>query len=231
MTVRLFAGDNRAAMRSLWQDAVPVTAIYADCIYESLDFRWIGDAHKLLKPNGVFFVQTDYHTVYPMKLYCDQVFGADNFINHLIYIQEWGGVPKRAFPRKHDDILFYAKGKEYKWYSDRIQIPKVTAGTAFDKKGTGLKTPCDVFYDLGNFSTMDKERIKGDDGKNIQWQKPLKLINRLLLPTTDVGDMVLDPFLGTGTTGVWSVMQNRDFIGIEEDLEILEIARERIART
>ena len=231
MTVRLFKGNNQSVLNTLWMDAVYVDAIYADCIYEEVNFTWIAEAHRILKPNGVFFVQTDQHTVYMMKLFCDKIFGVDNFINHLIYIQEWGGVPKKAFPRKHDDILFYAKGEDYKWYADRIQIPKATAGTAFDKKGTGLKTPCDVFYDLGNFSTMSKERVKGEDGKNMQWQKPLKLINRLLLPTTDVGDMVLDPFLGTGTTAVWSIMNNRDFIGIEEDETILEIARERIAST
>ena len=231
MSVRLFMGNNQTVLNKLWMDAVYVDAIYADCIFEEQNFTWIAEAHRILKPNGVFFVQTDYHSVYTMKLFCDKIFGADNFINHLIYIQEWGGVPKRAFPRKHDDILFYAKGDEYKWYPERIQIPKATAGTAFDKKGTGMKTPCDVFYDLGNFSTMSKERIKGNDGKNMQWQKPLKLINRLLLPTTSMGDVVLDPFLGTGTTGVWSVMNNRDFIGIEEKPEILEIARERIANT
>jgi DNA modification methylase len=190
-------------------DAVYVDAIYADCIYEELNFTWIAECHRILKPHGVFFVQTDYHSVYMMKLFCDKIFGA----------------------RKHDDILFYAKTKDYSWYPERIQIPKATAGTAFDKKGTGMKTPCDVFYDLGNFSTMDKERVKDEKGKNIQWQKPLKLVNRLLLPTTDVGDTVLDPFLGTGTTGVWSVQNNRQFIGIEEDPKILEIARERIANT
>ena len=231
MSVRLFKGDNRTVLYKLWMDAVYVDAVYADCIYESNDFNWIAESYRILKPNGVFFVQTDYHSVYMMKLFCDKIFGEDNFINHLIYVQEWGGVPKKAFPRKHDDILFYAKGEDYKWYPERIQIPKATAGTAFDKKGTGMKTPCDVFYDLGNFSTMDGERVKGEDGKNIQWQKPLKLINRLLLPTTDVGDTILDPFLGSGTTGVWAVQNNRDILGIEIDSSILEIARERIANT
>lgn len=231
MSVRLFKGDNRTVLYKLWMDAIYVDAVYADCIYESNDFNWIAESYRILKPNGVFFVQTDYHSVYMMKLFCDKIFGEDNFINHLIYIQEWGGVPKRAFPRKHDDILFYVKGEDYKWYPDRIQIPKATAGTAFDKKGTGMKTPCDVFYDLGNFSTMDSERVKGEDGKNIQWQKPLKLVERLLLPTTDVGDVILDPFLGSGTTGVWAVQNNRDFLGIEIDASILEIARERIANT
>ena len=149
------------------------------------------------------------------------------FINWLIYKQEWGGVPKNAFPRKHDDILMYSKGAEYKFYRDRIQVPKVTAGTSLDKKGTGLKTPCDVFDDLGNFHTTSKERIKKGD-RNIQWQKPLKLMNRLLLPVTDYGDVVLDPFMGSGSTGEWCKQNNREFIGIENDPEVFEIARKRL---
>lgn len=122
----------------------------------------------------------------------------------------------------------YAKSPYYKFYPERIQIPKKTAGTALDKKGTGLKTPCDVFYDLGNFSTLDKERVKNSDNKNTQWQKPLKLMDRLLSPVTDEGDFILDPFMGTGTTGEWCKNNNRNFVGIEIDEEIYKLAWERL---
>lgn len=202
--------------------------IYADCIYEDEDFEeWVNICYQALKPNGVFYVQTDYHTVANFKIYLDDLFGRENFINWLIYKQEWGGVPKKAFPRKHDDILMYGKEGDYKFYKSRIQIPKATAGTAFDKKGTGLKTPCDVFDDLGNFSTISKERIKFND-RNIQWQKPLKLMERLLLPVTDEGDLVLDPFSGSGTTAEWCYRNNRNCIAIENDKEIFKLSRKRI---
>ena len=223
--MKLFLGNNIEIMNNL---VIKFDTIYADCIYESLDFTWINFCYDLLKSNGIIFIQTDYHSVYEMKLFLDNLFGKENFINHLIYKQEWGGASKRFFPKKHDDILFYTKGKDYKFYADRIRIPKVTAGTALDKNG-GLKIPCDVFDDLGNFSTISKERIKLNN-KNIQWQKPLKLINRLLLPTTDEGDLVLDPFMGSGTTGVWCKQNNRDFIGIEVDEKIFSIAEERITK-
>jgi DNA modification methylase len=153
-----------------------------------------------------------------------------NFINELIYVNEWGGTSRRFFSKKHDNILFYANGEDYKFYPERIQIPKVTAGTAFDKKGTGLKTPCDVFYDHASFSTMSGERIKFGE-HNIQWQKPLWLMDRLLLSTTDEGDTVLDPFMGSGTTAVWCKKNNRNFIGIENNKEVFEIAKERINGT
>ena len=209
-------------------DNIRVDLVYGDCIYESTDFTWASRSYDILKDNGIFMVQTDYHTVAEWKIYLDDLFGRENFINWLIAIQEWGGTSKRFFPRKHDDILMYSKGKDYKFYPERIQIPKATAGTDFDKKGTGLKTPCDVFYDLGNFSTMSKERVKGDDGKNLKWQKSLKLMNRLLLPTTDENDLVLDPFLGSGTTGVWCKKNNRNFIGTEVDYKIFKIAERTI---
>lgn len=205
-----------------------VDVCYADVIYESLDFKWAKKVHDLLMPNGLLYLQTDDHTVAEWKIYLDSIFGKQNFLNILITLQEWGGTSKRFFPRKHDYILFYSKGKNYKFYPDRIQIPKVTAGTSLDKKGTGLKTPCDVFYDLGNFPTTSRERVKGVDGKNIQWQKPLKLFDRILRVCTDNNDLVLDPFMGSGTTGVWCKTNNRDFIGIEKDKKIFSMAKKRI---
>lgn len=233
----VFNGDNLKVMSDtlavfmLWKPRVMFDVIYGDCIYESDNIDWVFHCYEALKPNGIFYVQTDYHTVSDYKYELDRLFGKDNFLNWIITIQEWGGTSKRFFPRKHDDILMYAKGKDYKFYPERIQIDKVTKGTNFDKKGTGLKTPCDVFYDLGNFSTVSKERVKDDSGKNIQWQKPLKLMERLLLPTTDEGDFILDPFMGTGTTGVWSLKNNRFFYGIEYDPEIYDIAVKRLEKT
>jgi len=203
--------------------------VFADCIYESLSFDWIDNYWEQLNDNGVMIVMTDYHSVAQMKIHMDGLY-MSNFINWAIYKMEWGGVPRKGFPQKHDDILIYSKGDDFKWRGDRIQIPKKTAGTAFDKKGTGLKTPCSVFDDLGNFSTMAKERIKDRTGRNIRWQKPLKLIERLLLPFTDEGDIILDPFLGSGTTALWCAKNKRNCIGIEKNTGTFNIACDRLER-
>lgn len=221
-----FNNDNVEVMRE-YKGIREFDLIYGDMIYENTDFSWIIAAEGILKENGIFIIQTDYHTVANVKLLLDEL--GLTFVNWAIYLNEWGGTSKRFFPRKHDDILIYAKGKDYKFYPDRIQIPKKTAGTAFDKKGTGMKTPCDVFYDLGNFSTVANERVKVD-GKNIQWQKPLKLMERLLLPFTDEKDCVLDPFMGSGSTGVWCLLNKRNFVGIESDPKVFMLANDRLRK-
>jgi DNA modification methylase len=204
-----------------------IDLLYADMIFDNCNLSWISHYWGMLRDNGIFICQTDYHMVADKKIYLDSMKSA-KFVNWVIYKQEWGGVPAMGFAQKHDDILIYCKGKNYKWHGERIQIPKKTAWTAFDKKGTGTKTPCSVFDDLGNFSTMSNERIKTEDGHNIRWQKSLKLMNRLLLPFTDDGDLVVDPFMGSGTTGVWCKENNRNFIGIEIEKEIYDIAKKRI---
>jgi DNA modification methylase len=166
-----------------------------------------------------------------MKLKLDSMPNAI-WLNTCIMIQEWGGTSKRFFPRKHDYIFIYANGKDYKFYSERIQIPKVTAGTKFDKKGTGLKTPCSVFYDLGNFSTMSKERIKDpENNKNIHWQKSKKLMERLVFSMSDEGNDILDIFMGVASLGEVCLENNRNYIGIEYDKKPFELAKKRLHET
>jgi len=204
-----------------------VDFVYADCIYEEDDFGWIYRYWNMLNPNSVFAVQTDYHHVSETKLYMDRLSNA-RLLSWVIYKQEWGGVPKRGFAQKHDDILIYVNGEDFHWDASGIQIPKATAGTAFDKKGTGTKTPCSVWDDLGNFSTVSKERIKTSDGKNIQWQKPEKLLRRLMTPFLLPDMLVVDPFMGTGTSGVIAKERGCSYVGIENNKGVFRIAMKRL---
>ncbi len=204
--------------------------IYCDYIYANSDFSWVDKFWESLTDNGIFIVQTDDSTQAEIKLYLDNVSGGrDHWVNTLIFKQEWGGTPAKGFPQKHDYIHVYCKSnkKDYTWNKEPIQIPKATAGTNFDKKGTGLKTPCSVFDDLGNFSTMSRERVKNNEGRNIRWQKPMKLMNRLFLAFTNEDDWILDPFMGSGTSAMWCQKNNRNFVGIEYDEQIFNIALKR----
>lgn len=200
--------------------------VYADCMYESTDFTWLSNAVSLVKVNGVLVIQTDYHTQadYIMAMREENEF---TLLNHLIYMNNWGGVPTNRFAQKHDDILVYVRGTNWKWYPERIQIPKATAGTKFDKKGTGTKTPPSVFYDKVSFSTMSSERVEVD-GKNFGMQKPEWLMERLMLPFTDEGDWVLDMFMGTGTLGSVAKKYNRNYAGIEYVESTFLSAKDRI---
>lgn len=202
--------------------------IYCDYIYENLDFSWVDAWWPLLKENSIFMAQTDDSSMAQMKLKLDSMPNAI-WINTCIYVQEWGGVPRNAFPRKHDYIFIYANGEDYKFYKDRIQVPKLTATSkTFNPSGRTTKTPCDVFYDLGNFSTVSNERVKDDSGHNVRWQKPLKLFDRIIFPFTDEEDDVGDPFMGVGSLGEWCKKNNRNYIGYENSVEIFNLAKERL---
>ena len=211
----------------LFEPKKKANLIYGDMIYENADLSWIEKYWNFLAPNSVFQVQTDYHTSAQVKILLDSLPNSV-FINEVIYLQEWGGTPRKGFPMKHDNIYIYANGENFHWDKSLIEIPKKTAGTKFDKKGTGLKTPCSVFYDLGNFSTMSKERIKTKDGKNIRWQKSESLMRRLIYPFVKEGDLIIDPFCGSGTTGVVAIERNCDFIGIELDPQPFELMKKRL---
>jgi len=205
-----------------------VALIYADYMYQNKNFEWIDKFWGALIPNsGIFIAQTDDSTIAELKLKLDLMPHATK-INICIYKQEWGGQPRKGFPNKHDYILIYANGNDWKWYSERIQVPKKTLSPGFNPSGRITKTPCSVFDDLGNFSTVSKERIKDDNGKNLPYQKPLKLFDRLLLPFTDEWDLILDLFMGSGTVAEWCKLHTRCYLGIEKDPYTYSKAVERI---
>lgn len=221
--IQLHNADNMDVFFERYADV-----IYADYMYQNKDFKWIDKFWFWLKQDsGIFIVQTDDSTIAEVKLKLDSMKDARK-INICIYKQEWGGKPKKGFPNKHDYILIYANGNQWKWYGNRIQIPKKTLASGFNPSGRTTKTPCSVWDDLGNFSTMSKERVKFDNGKNLPYQKPLKMYDRLLLPFTDEGDFILDLFAGSGSVGVWCKENNRDYYGIEYNNEIYNIAKKRL---
>lgn len=201
--------------------------IYCDYMYANKDFTWVDLYWFKLVENGVFICQTDNSTIAEIKLKLDSMPNS-HFIGIAIYKQDWGGRPKKGFPQKHDYILMYTNGINYKWYPERIQIPKQMIDKKFNPSGKITKTPCSVWDDLGNFATTSKERVKNKDGKNVRYQKPLKMLNRLFLPFTDVGDLIIDPFMGVASAGLWCKQNKRDYIGIEMNYTIFNLAKERL---
>ena len=198
--------------------------IYADMIYDDLDFdRWLPDCRDFLKKTGSIFIQTDQRSVAPLKLYMDGLFGANNFVNWIIWPYDWGGRPKNAFGRKHDDILWYAKTRDYKFFAENVQIPKKTTGVGFNPSGRTTKTPTDVWSDIGNFHTMSTERVSG-----VEWQKPERLVQRIVEAVTEEGDTVFDPFAGSGTTIAICARLGRNSVGCEINKEIWKVATKRI---
>lgn len=203
--------------------------IYCDMIYENKDLSWIPIWWSRLKDNGIFIVQTDFHTNWLIRWFFETQFYYTTpvFINHLVWKNEWGNFPKDRFHQCYDDIIIYSKGKNHKFYPLNVQVPKATEKTKLNPSGRETKTATAWIDDIC-LTTTSKERVKKADGHLIKWQKPLKLFDRIISPFTDAFDWVADPFAGSGSLGEWCKNNDRNYLGLELDKEVFELAKKRL---
>jgi len=195
-------------------------------IYENADLFWIDKYWRSLIEGGIFIIQTDWHTNWMVRSKMEPL--KDSFfVNHLVWKNEWGNHPKDRFHQCYDDIIIFSKGKGHKFYSDRIQIDKATKNKGLNPSGRETKTATAWIDDIC-LTTTSKERIKKSDGHLIQWQKPVKLFDRIVAPFTDEEDVVLDLFMGSGSLGEWCILNNRNYVGIENDKEVFDLAKQRL---
>lgn len=166
-----------------------------------------------LKPNGSILLHCDWRTCHHFRLMLDEILGEENFVNHLIWSYGLGGSSPRRFARKHDDILFYAKGEGY-----FFQPPMVPA-TSNRMKGMNKKAT-DVL-DIPSINNMARERA------GYPTQKPLALQELLINACCPNDGIVMDPFCGSGTTLVAATRLGRRFVGIDVNSDAVRIARKR----
>jgi len=201
--------------------------IYADMIYENLDFSWVCHWWKQLRKDGIFIIQTDYHSSAEIKVHTQTMPNA-YFLNWLIWKNEFGNFKKDRFRQCHDDILIFCKGKNWKWYPERVQIEKATAKSkGLNPSGRTTKLATSVIADIC-LTTISNERIHKDDGHCVRWQKPLVLLERIFSPFVDAGDLIVDPFMGVGSSGLVAEKLGCNYVGIEIDSESFELAKDRL---
>ena len=156
----------------------------------------------LLKDDGVIAVHLDWHAVHYARLILDEIFGADNFINEIIWQYKSGGSSKKSFARKHDNILVYGKTKNYKFNSvkeksyNRNLKPYKFKGVNEYKDEIGWYTLVNArdVWQIDMVGRTSKERT------GYATQKPKALIKRFIEAFTDEEDIVADFFAGSGTT-------------------------------
>jgi DNA modification methylase len=129
----------------------------------------------------------------------------------------------------YDDIIVYAKGKDYKFDSSKIQVPKATVNKGLNPSGRETKTATAWIEDIC-LTTTSKERIKKEDGHLIKWQKPTRLMDRILSPFLEPGDILLEPFGGTFSAVRWAIVNDVDAIGLEYDKEVYEIGKREVEK-
>ena len=181
------------------------------------------EARRILKDHGNICVHVDWHAAHRVRMALEGVFGEDNFRNEIIWCYASGGASKRHFSRKHDNLFVYSKNSgRCKFNPIREPYPHDYGDrTGFHPDGRIMND----WWQIGILSTTAKER------NNYPTQKPLQLLERLLKAYTDEGDLVLDFYCGSGTTGEAAVRMNRRCVLVDVNPKAVQIARKRIEDT
>ncbi len=182
------------------------------------------EIHRVLASTGSFFLHLDYRESHYCKVALDGIFGRESFINEIIWAYDYGGRPKNRWPAKHDTILWYAKNpRRYTFNYDAIdRIPYMAPNLVGAEKAERGKTPTDVWWHT-IVPTNGKERT------GYPTQKPLGVLKRLLRVHTSAGDLVVDCFAGSGTTGEAAARLGRRFVIGDTSEDALAIMQARLA--
>ncbi len=184
--------------------------------YDEFVYNWLRAAKRTLKDTGTLWVIGSYHNIFRIgKILQDLDFW---ILNDIAWIKDnpmpnFRGV---RFTNAHETLIWAQKVKGEKYTFNHHAMKAINGD---------LQMRSDWYLPL----CTGKERIKVNGEKAHATQKPESLLYRILLATTNPGDVVLDPFFGTGTTGAVAKRLGRHYIGIERDPAYIQVAGERIA--
>jgi site-specific DNA-methyltransferase (adenine-specific) len=197
---------------------------YADEFDDFLAFiePRLREAYRLLKATGSLYFHIDYREAHYCKILLDGIFGRDNFLNEIIWAYDYGGRSKKRWPAKHDTIFLYVKDVDnYTFNWEEVErIPYMAPGLVSEEKRQRGKFPTDVWWHT-IVATNGKEKT------GYPTQKPLGVLRRILQASVNPGDVVLDFFAGSGTTGEAALERGCDFILMDNNPEALRVMRER----
>lgn len=190
---------------------------YAD--FDNFTLNWLTECQRVLKPTGTIWVIGMYHSIYRVgKIMQDLGLW---FLNDVIWVKT-NALPNlngRRFTNNHETLIWAVKNKDCKGYTFNYELMKKVNG-GMQMKDTDWVFPL----------CTGAERLRDKNGIKLHnTQKPLKLIQRVLLTASNEGDLILDPFLGSGTTAVAAEELGRKWVGIEKDKKSVELANNRVS--
>ncbi len=199
---------------------------YADWFDDYLAFLEprLVEARRLLQPDGSLYFHIDYREVHYCKILLDQIFGRDSFLNEIIWAYDYGARTRRKWPPKHDNILWYARDpNNYIYNVDAIErIPYMTPSLVGPEKAARGKLPTDTWWHT-IVGTNSKEKT------GYPTQKPLGVLRRILLASSNPGGLVMDFFAGSGTIGAACLELGRQFILIDNNPQAMQVMAQRFA--
>ena len=186
--------------------------------YDRFTTDWLAAARRVLKPNGAIWVIGSYHNIFRVG---SALQNAGYWILNDVVWRKSNPMPNfrgKRLTNAHETLIWASRGEGAKYTFNYEALKELNEG--IQMRSDWVLPIC-----------TGHERLKDGNGdKAHPTQKPEALLHRILLATTHVGDVVLDPFFGTGTTGAVAKMLGRHFIGIEREAAYREVAEKRLAR-
>ena len=199
---------------------------------------------RVLKETGTIFLHCDSTAAHYLKVMLDEIFGEDNFRSEIIWSYKRWSNSKKGLLSGHQTIFFYSKTKEYKFktlycdYSPTTNLDQILQERARNEKGKASYkrdnegnvvfgrekqgVPLSDVWEIPFLNPKAKERT------GYPTQKPIELLERIIKISTDEGDVVLDPFCGSGTTLVAAKLLGRRYIGIDINSAAVDLTEKRL---
>ncbi|MEX1023611.1 MAG: site-specific DNA-methyltransferase [Planctomycetota bacterium] len=225
-TVRDDAGDRVGFHGQRYRTETLEPRAFADSFgdYQAFLAPRLREAHRILCATGSFFLHVDCREVHYCKVALDTLFGRACFQNEIVWAYDYGARSRRRWPAKHDSILWYTKDPERYTFRfedmDRIEYmaPKLVGA----EKAARGKTPTDVWWHT-IVSPTGKEKT------GYPTQKPVGVLERIVKVHSNPGDLVVDFFAGSGTTGEAAARHGRRFLLVDSSPEAVRVMTERLA--
>jgi len=187
-------------------------------VYDAFTRAWLLACRRVLKPNGTIWVIGSYHNIFRVGAMLQDL----NFwlLNDIVW-RKTNPMPNfkgRRFQNAHETMIWASRDAKAKSYTFNYDALKAS--------NDDVQMRSDWLFPI----CSGGERLKGDDGKKVHpTQKPEALLARVIMASTKPGDVILDPFFGTGTTGAVAKRLGRNFVGIEREQDYIDAASARIA--
>lgn len=189
------------------------------------------ELHRVLKATGSVYLHCDPAASHYLKILMDAVFGPEHFQNEIVWGYKTGGASQRRFSRKHDLIFFYSKSKHYHFHP--LKEKSYMMHRYGFKKSTFLRDARGEYtwvymkdvWELPSVGSADAQRL------GYPTQKPETLLERIIMASSKEGEIVLDPFCGSGTTLAVAQRLGRGWLGIENHYLGIAYQRYRLAST
>lgn len=223
-TIRSQSGDRTGFQGRRYETIRVGSKAFADLFDDYLAFLEprLCEAYRVLAAHGSLYFHIDYREVHYCKILLDSIFGRACFLNEVIWSYDYGARTTKKWPPKHDNILLYVKDHDnYTFNADAVErIPYMAPALVGPEKAARGKLPTDTWWHT-IVPTNGREKT------GYPTQKPLGILKRLVQASSNPGDLVLDFFAGSGTTGETCLALGRCFILVDNNEQALEVMARR----